>query len=74
MRKQSSRRSTVFIYITLAAGSVFLGTIFTYALVIGAGYFGVDLSAHLWLLAIPSILSLALNVTFVELYQKLSRR
>ena len=64
------RRSTVFTYVSLAAGSVFLGTIFTYLLVIGAAYYGIDLSTHYWLLPIPSVLSLVLNVIFVELYRK----
>jgi hypothetical protein len=64
------RRSTFFTYISLAAGSVFLGTIFTYLLVIGAARYNIDLSANYWLLALPSILSLLLNVLFVELYRK----
>jgi hypothetical protein len=64
------RRSAFFTYISLAAGSVFLGTIFTYLLVIGVAYYNIDLSANYWLLAMPSALSLLLNVLFVEAYKR----
>ena len=65
-----SHRVTVLTYISLAAGSVFLGTIFTYVLIIAAAYYGIDLSVNLWMLALPLVMALTLNVLFVELYHK----
>ncbi len=72
--RNSHHRIVVLTYISLAAGCVFLGTILTYLLLLGSQYFGIDLMSNLWLFALPSILSLLLNVLFVELYRKFSRK
>jgi hypothetical protein len=72
--RNSHYRIAVLTYVSLAAGCVFVGTLLTYLLLIGSQYFGIDLMDNLWLFAIPSLLSLLLNVLFVELYRKFGRK
>jgi hypothetical protein len=60
----------VFTYIYLACGCVVLGTVFTYLLLAITTSRGVDLFNNLWLLGIPSVLSVSVNVLLVELYNR----
>jgi hypothetical protein len=57
-------------YIYLAVGSGILGIIMTFVVVLVCRYLGIDMLKHLWVVAIPVILSLFLNVSFIELYRK----
>ncbi len=68
------QRSLVFTYIYLAAGCVLLGTVLTFVLLSVCAYLGVDLFEHLWLLAIPSVVSVLANVLFVELLDRFRGR
>lgn len=72
--RNSKNRIAVLTYISLAAGCVFVGTILTYLLLLGSEYFGIDLMGNIWLFALPLLVSLALNVLFIELYRKLGRK
>jgi len=72
--RNSQNRVVIFTYICLAAGCVLVGTVLTCLLVLASQYYGTDLLGHVWLLAVPSLLSLLLNVLFIELYKKLGRR
>ena len=72
--RNSKNRIAVLTYISLAAGCVFVGTILTYLLLIGSEYSGIDLMGNIWLFALPLLVSLALNVLFIELYRKLGRK
>ncbi len=67
-------RILVFTYIYLAAGCVVVGALMTYVLLLCSQYFGIDLTANVWLLAMPLLLALILNVLLIELYKKLGRR
>ena len=67
-------RILVFTYIYLAAGCVIVGTFLTYVLLLGSQYFGIDLMANIWMLAMPLLLALVLNVFLIEVYKKLGRR
>lgn len=68
------RRSLVFTYIYLAAGCVTVGTALTLVLLIVTRSLGVDLLANIWLLAIPTLLSVFLNVLLIELFKKIARK
>ena len=57
-------------YIYLAVGSGILGIIITFVVVLVCQYLGIDMLKHLWVAAIPVVLSLFLNVSFIELYRK----
>ena len=72
--KGSRNHSLVLTYIYLAAGCVIVGTVMTFLLLLACQYYGIDVFKNLWLLAIPSISSLFLNVLFIELYKKASRK
>lgn len=61
-------------YIYLAVGTGVLGTAMTYTVLLVSQYYGIDLTRHIWLLAIPIVLSLIINVIFIELYRKRRRR
>lgn len=63
-------RSLVIAYIYLAAGSFVLGVVLIFALLLVCQYLGVDVSRHFWLVGIPVILAIAVNVLLVELYDK----
>ena len=73
MRRRQNR-ILMFTYVYLAAGCVVVGTLLTYLLLLGSQYFGIDLMANIWLLAVPLLLALVLNVLLIELYKKLGRR
>lgn len=72
--KRSDNSSLIFTYIYLAAGCVVVGTVVTFLLLLACEYFGVDIFKNLWLLAIPSVSALFLNVLFIELYHKFSKK
>jgi hypothetical protein len=64
------RHSLVLTYVYLAAGCVLLGTVLTFALLAVCARLEVDVFRNLWLLAIPSVLSVLVNVLLVELYDR----
>ncbi len=57
-------------YILLAAGSIAVGVVLTFVLLGVSVRAGVDLNENLWLLAIPAIVSVTLNILLLELYRK----
>lgn len=57
-------------YIFLAVGCSAIGMIATFAVLIVCQYYGIDISKNLWVLAIPLVLSLFLNISFIEIYRK----
>jgi hypothetical protein len=72
--KRSDERNLILTYIYLALGCVVIGTVVTFVVLLVCDYFGVDIFTNLWVLAIPSISALFLNVLFIELYHKVSKR
>ena len=61
-------------YIFLAAGCIGVGVILTFILLGVTVRAKLDLNENLWLLAIPAVLSLTLNIILLELYRKFRRR
>ena len=61
-------------YVYLAVGSGMLGIIITFVVLLACQYLGIDMLKHLWVVAIPIVLSLFLNVSFIELYRKYKRK
>ena len=70
----SDDRNLVLLYIFLAAGCVALGTGITFALLAVCAYYGVNIMKNLWLLAVPPVASVTINVLLIELYKKLAKR
>jgi membrane protein DedA with SNARE-associated domain len=60
--------------IYFAVGCAALGVLFAFILVFALQYFRIDIYKHLWLLLIPLVLSIALNVLAIELYGKYRRK
>jgi hypothetical protein len=70
----SDDRNLVLLYIYLATGVVTLGVGITFAILFVCAYYAIDITKHLWLLAIPPASSLLINVFLIELYRKLTKR
>ena len=61
-------------YVYLAVGSLALGIIITFAMLFLCQLLAVDINNNLWLIAIPIVVSIALNIWFIELYDRYRRR
>ena len=61
-------------YVYLAVGSLALGIIITFSMLYICQVFNVDINKNLWLIAIPIILAIALNIWFIELYDRYRRK
>lgn len=61
-------------YIYLAAGCFAVGVIITFAVLFICQYFRVDITENIWILTIPVILSIVLNIFFIELYRKYRKK
>ena len=70
----SGRDSFITDLICLAVGCGVLGTLIAFAVVFACQYLGIDIHKNLWVLVIPLILAIALNITFIELYRKYRKK
>jgi hypothetical protein len=61
-------------YIYIAVGSAASGIGITFLLILMCQYFGIDIFLHIWLIAVPIVLALFLNVFIIELYHKFKRK
>ena len=61
-------------YIILAAGCTSVGIVITFAVLGVCARLGVDIGENLWVVAIPLVLSLFLNISLLELYRKYKKR
>lgn len=62
-------------YIFLAAGCTAVGVVITLIVLSIALRLGLSIMGkHLWVLAIPAVLALILNVALLELYRKFRKR
>jgi len=53
-----------------AVACLILGTIFSAVLVAVCWFLNIDISKNIWLMGIPAVLSIALNILFLELYHR----
>ena len=70
----SGRDSFILELIYFAVGCAALGILFAVVLVIALQYLGIDVYKHLWLLLVPLVLSIALNILALELYGRYKRK
>jgi hypothetical protein len=68
------RDSFILELIYFAVGCAALGVLFAFILVFVLQYLRIDIYKHLWLLLVPLVLSIALNVLAIELYGKYKRK
>ena len=57
-------------YIFLAAGCVSVGVVVTFVVLGICQRLGINIDENIWVVAIPAVLSLILNVTLLEIYRK----
>jgi len=62
-------------YIFLATGCVAAGVVITFIILIASQRLGIRIfDENLWVLGIPAVLSLTLNVALLELYRKYRKK
>ena len=61
-------------YIFLALGCVVVGVVLTFVVLGACVRLGVNIEENLWVVAIPAVLSLILNITLLEFYHKYRKR
>jgi hypothetical protein len=57
-------------YVYLAVGSGMLGAGLTFVLLLVCQRLGVDITRHVWLLVMPLLAALIVNVALIELYRR----
>ncbi len=60
-------------YVYLAVGSGMLGAGLTVVLLLVCQRLGVDITRHIWLLGMPLLAALIVNVVLIELYRRRGR-
>ena len=62
-------------YIFLATGCVAAGVVITFGVLVLSQRLGIEIfDENLWVLGIPAVLSLTLNITLLELYRKYRKK
>ena len=61
-------------YIFLASGCVAVGVVMTFVVLGVCQRLAIDIDKNLWVLAIPAVFSLILNVSLLELYRKYKKK
>jgi len=70
-----ARRDTFLLELVyFAVGCAALGVLFAFVLVFVLQYLGINVYHHLWLLLIPLLLSISLNIIAIELYSRYKRK
>lgn len=61
-------------YIILAVGCVVAGIVITFVMLVVCQRLGVNIEQNLWVVAIPAVLSVLLNVGVLEIYHAYRRK
>ena len=61
-------------YIFLASGCVSVGVVMTFVVLGVSVRLGISIEENLWVLAIPAVFALILNVSLLELYRKYRKK
>jgi hypothetical protein len=61
-------------YILLAVGCVAVGIVITFVMLVVCQRLGINIDEHLWLVAIPAVLSVLLNIGVLEIYHAYRRK
>jgi len=70
----SGRDNLMTVYVYSAMGSLVLGIVIAFIVVFACQDLGIDIDKNLWILAIPVILAILLNIGFIELYRKYKKK
>jgi hypothetical protein len=58
------------VYIYLAVGCGMLGIVITFIVLFICLYLGVDVAKNLWIITIPILLSIVLNILMIEFFTR----
>ena len=61
-------------YIFLASGCVAVGTVIVFIVLAVCQRLGINIDENLWVLAIPAVLSLLLNIMLLEIYRNVRQK
>jgi hypothetical protein len=61
-------------YIFLAVGCVAVGMVLVFVVLGVCQRLGINIDKNMWVVAIPAVLSLILNITLLELYRKYRKK
>jgi hypothetical protein len=67
-------RELILMYLYMAGSVVVLGTGITFLVLFVSALLRINILTHVWLLAIPPVSSLLINVFLIEVYRKIARR
>lgn len=58
----------------LAIGCAAMGILMTFVLLGVCNYYGIDLTKNLWLITLPIVIAIVLNIMSLELYDKFRKK
>ena len=58
----------------LAIGCAAMGILMTFVLLGVCNYYGIDLTKNLWLITLPIVIAIVLNILSLELYDKFRKK
>ena len=61
-------------YIFLAGSCVVVGVVMTFVVIGACQRLGINIDENIWVVAIPAVFSLILNVSLLELYRKFRKK
>jgi cytochrome c biogenesis protein CcdA len=62
------------IFVALAIGCAAMGILMTFVLLGVCNYYGIDLTKNLWLITLPIVIAIVLNIMSLELYDKFRKK
>ena len=62
------------IFVAMAIGCAALGILMTFVLLGVCNYYGIDLTKNLWLITLPIVIAIVLNILSLELYDKFRKK
>jgi len=61
-------------YIFLASGCVAVGVVIVFVVLAACQRLGINIEKNLWVLAIPAVLAIILNIILLEVYHRFRKR
>jgi hypothetical protein len=61
-------------YIFLASGCVAVGVVIVFVVLAACQRLGINIEKNLWVLAIPAVLAIVLNIILLEVYHRFKKR
>jgi hypothetical protein len=62
------------VYVYFAVGSIGLGIVLAFVVIFVCASLNIDMTANLWILGVPAVLAILLNIVFIELYYKFKKK